>query len=796
MLNKKGNLRLWYKEPAQDNHYGWENESLPLGNGSMGCCIFGGVERERIQFNEKSLWTGGPSVSRPDYRGGNKENKHPYLKQIQAYLVEGQQKKALALLHQLEGSEEGYGSFQNFGDIYIELDHPDGQPTDYIRDLDIEHAKASVSYKVSDILYNREYFMSFPERVMVAKYTATGKENLNLRICMESAQGGTTVSTTGGEFPQSTAAIMLRGRVADNEMLYEAMLQVYSHSGKVENEPDGSIKITGADDVIIIMTAATDYKCSYPTYRGEDPHPKVIDRMNKALGMDYNILYERHVKDYQGIFNRVSLALGNSKDYQDNMPTDEALALYKDGKDIHHLEVLLFQYGRYLTIASSRNAEDALPSNLQGVWNDSNNPPWNSDYHLNINLQMNYWPTYVTNMSECGLPLIDYVDSLRIPGRITAEDYMGIKSSAEKPENGFTAHTQNTIFGWTCPGWDFYWGWSPAAVPWIIQNIWEHYEFTRDEDILKNRIYPIMKEALILYEQCLIWDETSNRMVSSPSYSPEHGPVTVGNTYEQTLIWQLYEDTIEAANILNMDQALTTTWKDTQSKLNPIDIGEDGQIKEWYEETTLGSMALIEKNHRHISHLLGLFPGDSISYKTPKWLEAAKISLLDRGDEGTGWSMGHKLNAWARIRDGEHAYLLIRNLFKNGILNNLWDTHPPFQIDGNFGFTSGVAEMLVQSNQGVIDLLPALPTAWSSGQVSGLVARGGFILDIFWHDSKLTKLKITSTIGGMCMIRTDELGKYIVTEESEGREVIVKQKEGITSFDTIKNNRYILTLSR
>ena len=800
-LKEYSNLRLWYNKPAQNNHYGWENESLPLGNGMMGCCIFGGVETERIQFNEKSLWTGGPANSRPDYRGGNKKDKSPYFKLIQEKLAEGKQEEALELIHQLEGAEEGYGSFQNFGDIYIEFVNSREQATDYIRDLDIGNAKASVSYTMGGVSYNREYFMSFPEHVFVARYTATGTNNLSFRIRVESAHEGATVPYTEELFKDisrpSTAASMLRGRLVDNDMLYEAIIQAYSHTGKVTNEPDGSIKITEANEVVIIMSAGTDYRCIYPTYRGEDPHNKVCSHIQDALQMDYDMLYKHHIKDYQDIFNRVSLELDNSNNYQGGIPTDELLALYKEdkrGKEDKYLEVLLFQFGRYLTIASSRDEEGALPSNLQGVWNDSNQPAWGSDYHLNINLQMNYWPAYVTNMNECVLPLIDYVESLRIPGRLTAEEYMGVKSSATKPENGFTAHTQNTIFGWTCPGWDFYWGWSPAAVPWIIQNIWEYYEFTMDKGILLERIYPIMKEEVTLYEQCLVWDKHSKRMVSSPSFSPEHGPVTVGNTYEQALIWQLYEDTIKAANTLDIDQELVGIWKDTRSKLEPIHIGTDGQIKEWYEETSLGSMELTEQNHRHISHLLGLYPGDLISYKTPDWLEAAKVSLLDRGDESTGWSMGHKLNAWARIRDGEHAYGLIRTLLKTCILNNLWDTHPPFQIDGNFAATSGITEMLLQSNQGVIDPLPALPSAWRDGKISGILARGGFEINISWINSKLTELDITSHSGSPCLIRMDASREYTVTEKNKGREIKFEKKEDIIHIDTGKNNRYIVTI--
>ena len=436
-------------------------------------------------------------------------------------------------------------------------------------------------------------------------------------------------------------------------------------------EPKGSsLTVKDASEVHIFVSASTDYKNGYPNYRTNETDEQLNTRVAKSIDDAYSAGYEsvkeNALNDYQEIFDRVELSLG--QDVPD-MPTDTLLEAYKNGSssetDRRALETVLFQYGRYLQIASSRDGD--LPANLQGVWNnrvgDENRVPWGSDYHMNVNLQMNYWPTYVTNMQECATPLIDYVDSLREPGRVTAKTYFGVVSDENNPENGFTAHTQNTPFGWTCPGWAFSWGWSPAAVPWILQNCYEYYEYTGDTTYLKEKIYPMLKEEAKLYQQILKEDPETGRMVTVPAYSPEHGPYTAGNTYEQSLVWQLFKDACEAAEALGVDADLSAQWKELQNKLDPIEIGDDGQIKEWYSETTLGSVSGSERKHRHMSHLLGLFPGDLISFDNEEYLNAAIVSLTDRGDDATGWGMGQRLNSWARVGDGNHAYDIIKAFF-------------------------------------------------------------------------------------------------------------------------------------
>ena len=721
----------------------------------MGANVYGEISNDRLTFNEKTLWTGGPSESRPDYNGGNLEaqgKNGETMKQIQQLFAEGKDSEASSMCNQLVGTSEGYGAYQSWGNIYLTYNGiDDAAAENYVRDLDIRTAVSSVNYDVNGTHYSREYFVSNPDNVLVARLTAEGGDKLNLDITFPSNQGGATVAEED--------TLLLAGEVSDNQMKYDSVLKAVPEGGEVTADGD-TLTVSDADAVTVYVSADTDYKNEYPAYRtgqtAEELHAKVAGTVEAVAEKGFDAVKADHIADYSSLFSRVELDLGQTVS---DKPTDELLAAYNAGTataaEQRQLEVILFQYGRYLTLGSSRENSE-LPSNLQGVWNNKNNPSWSSDYHMNVNLQMNYWPTYSTNLAECAEPLIDYVDSLREPGRITAAIYAGIVSE-DGEENGFMAHTQNTPFGWTCPGWDFSWGWSPAAVPWILQNCWEYYEFTGDYEYMETYIYPMLKEEAKMYSAMLVKDE-DGKYVSSPTFSPETGPRTNGNTYEQSLIWQLFTDAITAGKLVGEDEALLADWQEKLDNLKgPIEIGDDGQVKEWYIETSYnkdenGNTLGEGFGHRHLSHMLGLFPGDLITADTPEWYEAARVSMNLRTDSSTGWGMGQRINTWARLGDGNRAHKLITDLFANGIYANMWDTHPPYQIDGNFGMTSGVAEMLLQSNAGYINLLPALPDVWENGSVDGLVARGNFAISMAWDFGRITTTEITANNGGECKV--------------------------------------------
>lgn len=762
-------LALWYDEPATN----WENEALPIGNGYMGGMIFGSVASERIQYNEKTLWSGGPGAWE-GYNGGNKEGAWEAVQEIRKILADGGT-PSNDLYQRVCGDQRAYGAYQNFGDIFLDFkSHEESKVTNYRRELNIEESLSTVKYNYKGVNYEREYFCSYPDNVMVIKLKADKASSLTVDVSEEGAHNGKNLSVENN-------TLILSGAIEDNGMKYESQIKVINTGGSIQDKED-RICVENADEITIIMSAGTDYINEYPTYKGEDPHSAVTERINNAVNLGYDELKSRHIEDYKNLFDRVNLNLGELKL---DKPTDEMLNEYKTNQS-NSLETLFFQYGRYLLISSSR--EGSLPANLQGVWNNSNNPPWSSDYHFNVNIQMNYWPAEVANLSETAIPLVEYVESLREPGRKTAEMHCGIEGAMEN-KNGWTVNTMNNPFGFTAMGWEFDWGWAPTSNAWISQNLWEHYNFTDDKDYLRENIYPIMKEAAQFWTQFLVeytHSDGKTYLVSSPSYSPEHGPRTVGTTFDQELIWQLFTDTIKASETLEIDEEFRAELENKRERLLKPQIGKHGQVQEWKDDIDDPN-----NNHRHISHLVGLYPGTQINQKdTPELYEAAKVTMNHRGDGGTGWSKANKINLWARLLDGDRAHRLLENQLTTSTLENLFDTHPPFQIDGNMGAVSGMAEMLVQSHLGTINPLPALPTAWEDGSFDGLKARGNFEISANWNNNSLNLLKIKSGSGNDCYLEYPGITEAIITDANGNKITPEVVSENVVKFQTEVNGEY------
>ncbi|MCP9060192.1 MULTISPECIES: glycoside hydrolase N-terminal domain-containing protein [unclassified Streptococcus] len=774
--NKKQDYVLAYKQPASTTYKGWEEEALPIGNGSLGAKVFGLIGAERIQFNEKSLWSGGPLPDSSDYQGGNLQDQYVFLAEIRQALEKRDYNtaKELAEQHLVGPKTSQYGTYLSFGDIQIEFSQQGktlSQVTDYQRQLNISKALATTSYAYKETMFKREAFTSFPDDLLVQRFTKEGSETLNFTMKLSL----TRALASDGKYEQeksdykecqleiSPSHILMKGRVKDNDLQFASYL-AWQTDGDIRVRSD-KVQISGASYANLFLAAKTDFAQNPASnYRKKiDLAQQVKSLVETAKEKGYTQLKSRHIEDYQALFQRVQLDLGADVD---TSTTDDLLKNYKP-QEGQALEELFFQYGRYLLISSSRDCPDALPANLQGVWNAVDNPPWNSDYHLNINLQMNYWPAYVTNLLETAFPVINYIDDLRVYGRIAAARYAGIVSR-EGEENGWLVHTQATPFGWTAPGWDYYWGWSPAANAWMMQTVYEAYSFYRDQDYLREKIYPMLKETVRFWNAFLHKDQQAQRWVSSPSYSPEHGPISIGNTYDQSLIWQLFHDFIQAAQELGLDEDLLTEVKEKFDLLNPLQITQSGRIREWYEEEEQHFQnEKVEAQHRHASHLVGLYPGNLFSYMGQEYLEAARASLNDRGDGGTGWSKANKINLWARLGDGNRAHKLFAEQLKTSTLPNLWCTHPPFQIDGNFGATSGMAEMLLQSHAAYLVPLAALPDAWSSGSVSGLMARGHYEVSMRWADKKLLQLTILSRSGGDLRVSYPDIEKSVIKMNQE-----------------------------
>lgn len=773
-------------EPGEFQPYGgvdpqWERRSLPIGNGNIGASLFGSVATERLSLNEITLWNGGPGTSKgpAHYWNVNKKSTDA-LRQIREAFAAGDSALAAQLtadnMNGVASYERGaepewrFGNYTTLGELRVATGIDACDEGSYSRILSLDSALARVSFTAGGVRYVRETFCSHPENVLVVRFTASkkGKQNLLLKYVPSMEAKVATYNVDANE-------LLYVGNLTNNGMKVVVRIAMRHKGGKVVRDGHVGLQVKGADEVEFILTADTDYKMNFDpdfndpkTYVGVEPMETTASWLKAAMALNYKRLMRRHLVDYRPIFTRVSLSLGADANKaltrtELEKATPDRLADYRRGVADPYLETLYYQFGRYLLISSSRAGN--LPANLQGLWLANSDAPWHADYHNNINIQMNYWPVMQGGLQECAKPFVDYVRTLVKPGAVTARDYFGAR--------GWTASISANPFGFTAPlrDRDMSWNLSPVAGPWLAAQVYDIYTFSRDKEWLKNEAYPIIKGAA-LFCQDFLWRKPNGNYTVAPSTSPEHGIVDDGVTFCQAVVRELLTDAVEAANILGVDQAESAQWQDVLRHLPPYRIGRYGQLMEWSRDIDDP-----KDEHRHVNHLFGLHPGHTVSWThTPELAKAARVVLEHRGDGATGWSMGWKLNLWARLLDGNHAYKLYGNLLKNGTADNLWDLHPPFQIDGNFGGTAGVTEMLLQSQDGDIHLLPALPDAWADGEVKGLCARGNFVVDITWRGGQLAEARVRSNSGEAGVVRYK--GQTLPVDVKQGETLVVTWEKG------------------
>ena len=748
---------LWYRKPAVE----WE-EALPLGNGRLGAMVYGDPFHECIQVNEESLWAGSRMNS-------NNPESAKNLGRLRELVMNGHFTEAHALAAEtMVGVPPRIRSYQTLGNIFI--DHSVSDTLGYRRSLNLNSGVSLVEFTGDGTGYRQEVFVSAPDNVMAVRLSASEKGKLDALVRME--RDIDAVFTVNG------SDVVMKGQIVDEDsertgkggehMKFASVIRILPKGGRLVEE-EGGLRIEKADEAVILFTAATDYSLEIMDFdRSIEPYSVCESILEKASAYDWKTLLERHTEDHARIFGRVDLDLGKTS--QSSLPVDRRLEDFRNGADDPELIALYFQYGRYLLMGSSR-APGVLPANLQGVWNHEYDAPWNSDFHTNINLQMNYWPAEVCNLSETALPLTGFLERLQVPGSVTAREMYNAR--------GWTVHHVTDPFGYTAVNAGV-WGCFPMGGPWITFPLFEHFSFTQDKEYLREKAYPIMKSSALFVLDYLIKD-SKGQWVTVPSNSPENKyedprtgkaqEITYGSTMDVQIITELFRNCIASSEILGCDKEFADTLKQVMADLPPVRISPStGGIQEWVED-----YKEIEPGHRHISHLLGLHPGTQITPSTPELFEAARKTIdrrLSHGGGHTGWSRAWVINFYARLLDGENALHHVNELLKKSTHKNLFDDHPPFQIDGNFGGTAGIAEMLIQSHGGCIHLLPALPQAWKDGSFRGLKARGNYEVSCSWKEGRLDEAEIVPLEGGKCVLRMREPFAVMVN----GRETVVSEE--------------------